>query len=88
MRKYAVRISYPDLYAPKCPNVSVSYIIQAATFDEAERKAYYYALAAVKDMLKRIGENPHMIDYVAFELITVKHVREWIDKYANETRNS
>lgn len=80
MRKYAVRIIYPDLYAPGCPNVSASFIIQARTPEEAEQKAFYYALAAVKDMLKRIGENPYMIDTVAFDLIKVKHTIEWKER--------
>lgn len=81
MRKYAVRLTYPDLYAAGCPNVSVSYHIMAYTPDEAEQKAFYYALAAVKDMLKRIGENPYMIDTIAFDLIKVKFVREWEDRH-------
>jgi hypothetical protein len=81
MRKYAVRLIYPDLYAPGCPNVSVSYHILANTPEEAEQKAFYYALAAVKDMLKRIGENPYMIDVIAFDLIKVKHTKIWEDRY-------
>lgn len=82
MRKYAVRLIYPDLYSPGCPNVSASFIIQANTPDEAEQKAFYYALAAVKDMLKRIGENPYMIDVIAFNLIKVKHTKVWEDRNA------
>lgn len=81
MRKYAVRLIYPDLYAVGCPNVSASFIIQANTPGEAEQKAFYYALAAVKDMLKRIGENPYTIDVIAFDLIKVKHVVEWEDRH-------
>lgn len=84
MRKYAVRIAYPDLYAPGCPYVSVSYVILAKSPDEAQQKAFYYALAAVKDMLKRTGENPYVIDVVAYDLIVVKHVREWIYKNADD----
>lgn len=80
MIKYAVRLIYPDLYAAGCPNVSVSYHILANTPAEAEQKAFYYALAAVKDMLKRVGENPYMIDIVAYDLIKVKFVREWEER--------
>lgn len=57
MRKYVVMIYYPDLYAEGCPIVSVSYHIRANTPQEAEQKAFYYSLAAVKDMLKRTGET-------------------------------
>lgn len=80
MRKYAVRLIYPDLYAPGCPNVSASYLILANSPDEAQQKAFYYAIAAVKDMLKRIGENPYMIDAVAYELIKIKHTTIWEDR--------
>ena len=70
-------LSYPDLYSRGCPSVSASYVLYADTADAATQKAYYYALAAVKDMLKRTGTNPYTIDYVAMELITVKSVKEW-----------
>lgn len=80
MIKYAVRLIYPDLYAAGCPNVSVSYHILANSPDEAGQKAYYYALAAVKDMLKRIGENPYMIDVIAYDLIKIKHIKVWEDR--------
>lgn len=75
MRKYAVIIHYPDLYAEGCPIVSVSYHIRANTPQEAEQKAFYYSLAAVKDMLKRTGESPYTIDIVAFELVKVMNVK-------------
>lgn len=77
MRKYGVMLSYPDLYSRGCPNVSASYVLYADTPAAAVQKAFYYALAAVKDMLKRTGTNPYVIDLTAMELITVKSVKEW-----------
>ena len=76
MRKYAVMIYYPDLYAEGCPIVSVSYHIYANSPQEAEQKGFYFSLAAVKDMLKRAGENPYTIDLAAYELVKVKSIKE------------
>lgn len=76
MRKYAVMVYYPDLYTAGCPIVTASYHIYATSKEAAEQKGFYFALAAVKDMLKRAGESPYTIDIAAFELVKVKFVRE------------
>ena len=77
MYKFYVKVTYPDMNIPTCPEVTTVFTIYAKNSEKAVERAFHWGVAIVKDILIHNQINPYTIDLVAPELVRVVKCRLW-----------
>lgn len=75
LKKYFVRVSYPDITVSGCPDIQTSFQLYDYSGKAAAERARQFAMAIVKDMLKHNKINPYIIDLVAADMVVILSVK-------------
>lgn len=61
MKKFFIKIAFPDITLPQIPEVITSFPVIAETAQQAANKAHRWGIAMVRDMMRHNGINPYEI---------------------------
>ena len=79
MRKYFVRITYPDITVSGCPDIQTTFQMWSETGYRAAEKAKQWGIVIIGDMMRYNGISPYIIDYTAASLVKVLSVKAMED---------
>lgn len=77
MNRYYVKVCYPDIKQPQCPELTAVFMVYAETQQKAAERAWHWGVVVMRDMMRHNGINPYEIDIVAPELVKVIRVDIW-----------
>lgn len=77
MQKFYVKITFPDITMPGCPDLQTVFSVYDDNHQKAAERAWHWGVAVMRDMMHHNKLSPHIIEQVAPELVRIVSVRLW-----------